>query len=215
MQGALISPFEALCSFWNLVPSLSKLKLVNLPRPWPSPKDGRRTGRTLQLVLGGGWANPRTQTEAWVPSLALLLPGCGTLGLRLLGCERGMWPLLPWGPWRINPTVLVRAPRLWKWGVGGGQIRPGSEALLRGGLSPEVHRNHRQRDPGRDMPGLVLRGCSQAVAWRGPWRGRGWRLGRRRLHPAGRETMEARTGRGSRQEQCNSRGRGVGMYVLG
>lgn len=39
------------------------------------------------------------------PSLALLLPACGSLGRRLRAVKCRPWPLLPWGLWRISSSL--------------------------------------------------------------------------------------------------------------
>lgn len=115
------------------------------------------------------------------PSLALLLPACGSLGLRLRAVKCRPGPFFP-GVFGGLAAVLVRTP--WPQGCvcfRGRWVRQGLQALLGG-----WDRSRRLCEPGRDVArsGLWLQ--------RGGKLGEGeTRLGRRPSRPAVRETREA------------------------
>lgn len=127
------------------------------------------------------------------PSLALLLPACGSLGLRLRAVKCRPWPLLPWGLWRISSSLgenpVASGVCVFQGALG--QARLASPAR-------RVGRSRRLCEPGRDVArsGLWLQ--------RGGKLGEGeTRLGRRPSRPAIRETREAwprgeRSGQGLR-----------------
>lgn len=140
-----------------------------------------------------GYTRAPNSVPARAPSLALLLPACGSLGLRLRAVKCRPWPLLPWGLWRISSSLGENPVASGVCVFQGAWVRQGLQALLGG-----WDRSRRLCEPGRDVArsGLWLQ--------RGGKLGEGeTRLGRRPSRPAVRETREAwprgeRSGQGLR-----------------